>query len=486
MSVTDAPLLRQTPFCDIFRSVKRAAIYCRISRDRVGAGLGVQRQEEDCRALVLQLGWDVVVVYTDNDLSAYSGKPRPGYRLLLADIEAGVVDVVVTWHTDRLHRSPVELEEYIGASERRSISTHTVKAGPLDLATPSGRLVARQLGAVARYEVEHSVERQQRAKLQAATEGRWKGGRRPYGYEPDGTTIREDEAAIVRDATDAVLAGDSLRGLAAGLRERGATTSTGRHWDATQLRGVLLRPRNAGLMEHQGKVIGQAEWPALVDETRWRALVSVLADPARRTSFSTGRRWMLSGAATCGVCGGAIYCTQVNSAGHSVPSYTCRVTKHIVRNAVELDALISRVVIRRLSRPDAVDLLDVGEPDSAAKRLREADDLRELLDGLALAYAGRQIDARQLAAGSDRLRAQLDALEAEIAAAGRGTVFDGLDPGRPGIDERWGTLSVARRRAVVQALLDVVIHKSARGRRKGWRAGESYFDASTIETRWKA
>jgi site-specific DNA recombinase len=45
-------------------------IYCRISRDRVGAGLGVERQEEDCRDLANRLRWDVVDVYTDNDLSA--------------------------------------------------------------------------------------------------------------------------------------------------------------------------------------------------------------------------------------------------------------------------------------------------------------------------------------------------------------------------------------------------------------------------------
>ncbi|MER5688882.1 hypothetical protein [Streptomyces sp. NPDC002205] len=35
---------------------RRAAIYCRISQDRGGAGLGVARQEEDCRALCARLG----------------------------------------------------------------------------------------------------------------------------------------------------------------------------------------------------------------------------------------------------------------------------------------------------------------------------------------------------------------------------------------------------------------------------------------------
>ena len=85
---------------------RRAAIYTRISQDREGAGLGVERQEADCRALAERLGWTIVAVHADNDLSAYSGKPRPGYLALLADLRAGAADAVVCWHTDRLHRSP--------------------------------------------------------------------------------------------------------------------------------------------------------------------------------------------------------------------------------------------------------------------------------------------------------------------------------------------------------------------------------------------
>jgi site-specific DNA recombinase len=88
-------------------TTRRAAIYARISRDREGGGLGVDRQRDDCRALAARLGWDVVAVYTDNDLSAYAGKPRPGYRALLDAIDAGQVNAVIAWHPDRLHRSPM-------------------------------------------------------------------------------------------------------------------------------------------------------------------------------------------------------------------------------------------------------------------------------------------------------------------------------------------------------------------------------------------
>ena len=59
----------------------RAPVYVRIS-DRAGAGLGVARQEEDCRALCGRLGWQVARVYPDNDVSAYSGRRPGGFPLL--------------------------------------------------------------------------------------------------------------------------------------------------------------------------------------------------------------------------------------------------------------------------------------------------------------------------------------------------------------------------------------------------------------------
>jgi site-specific DNA recombinase len=89
----------------------QASIYSRISRDRVGAGLGVATQQADCRELAQSLGCTIVSVHTDNDLSAYrTRKPRPGYVALLGEVKAGDIDAVIAWHTDRLHRSPAELE----------------------------------------------------------------------------------------------------------------------------------------------------------------------------------------------------------------------------------------------------------------------------------------------------------------------------------------------------------------------------------------
>ena len=206
----------------------KAAIYCRISRDKKGEALGVERQEQDCRKLAKQLGWQVSKVFVDNDISAYSGRKRPQYEALMAAIEAGQIGGVIAYHPYRLHRSPKELEAYIDATEKHSVVTHTVTAGAWDLSTPSGRAVARTLGAWGRYESELLGERVAAAAAQRATKrGGWSGGRRCYGWEPDGVTPRESEAAELRKAAEAVAGGASLRSIVTDLNERGVPRVNG-------------------------------------------------------------------------------------------------------------------------------------------------------------------------------------------------------------------------------------------------------------------
>lgn len=182
---------------------QHAAIYCRISDDRVGAGLGVARQEEDCRALARRSGWSVSRVFTDNDLSAYSGKPRPAYRTLLEDVRSGGVDGVLVWHPDRLHRPPRELEEFIDAVDVAGIPILTVQAGQYDLSTATGRMTARIAGAVARHESEHKSERIRRKHEELAQRGMVSGGGdRPFGYEDDRKTTCPSEAALLATQPD--------------------------------------------------------------------------------------------------------------------------------------------------------------------------------------------------------------------------------------------------------------------------------------------
>jgi len=401
----------------------RAGLYVRISDDREGAGLGVARQEQDCRRLVETRGWHVQEVYVDNDVSAYSGKRRPAYERMLSDLQDGMVDVVVAWHTDRLHRSPIELEAYIAACEQRNVPTVTVTAGDLDLTTPSGRMVARMLGAAARHEVEHKSQRQRAKALQLAQDGRvGNGGHRPYGYAADRMTLVSEEAEQLRWAYAEVLAGRSLRSIAHDLTDRGCLTTTGRPWTIQALRYNLLTGRNAGLREHHRQVVSDAVWPAVVDRETWERTRAVLLDggrlasPRDGTPFPAGRKYLLSGFLTCGRCGGKLRPLRSNR----TQRFGCKPTRDggcggiLVRYEPAEDFVVE-LLLNRLEQQ--ADLQHEAPPDRTAHLLAAIASEERRLDELAAAFAD-DADANplELRAAGSRIRRRIAESRAEIAA----------------------------------------------------------------------
>lgn len=462
----------------------QAVIYTRISRDRAGAGLGVDRQRADCEALAERLGWDVLEVYSDNDISAYSGRKRPGYQAMLDALEAGKADAVLAWHTDRLHRSPVELEAFIDLCDRQGLEVRTVQAGVIDLGTPSGKMVARMLGAAARHEVEHSIERQKRAKLQAALDGKFRGGRRAFGYESDGVTLRENEAAAIRDAVRRLLSGVSIGQVVREWNEAGLVTSYGGNkWTPRDFRKVISRPRNAGLITHEGKILGKAKWPAIIEPDEYHALIAMLGDPSRRRSTSTERKYLGSGLYVCGKCGKRMLtATQIGRTDRSRrKTYKCSGGAHLGRVAEPLDEYITELVIARLSRPDAAIALGGPVVDAAALQTQRTG-VQARLDELAALFADGAIDGSQLRRGSEALRDQLAALDAQLAEARAASTLANLVLAEDDIRTVWDGLSVDVRAKVVDVLMTVTILPSPRGR----RPGGGYFDPEYIQIDWKA
>ncbi|GGO83447.1 serine recombinase [Nonomuraea cavernae] len=477
-----------------------AIIYVRISRDRIGAGLGVERQRIDCENLAERLGWNVVAIYDDNDLSAYSGKPRPGYRRMLEDLKASVATGVLAWHTDRLHRSPTELEEYIQVVERHGVDTQTVKAGQLDLSTPAGRMNARNLGNFARYEVEHMAERQQAKKVQKAAAGQWLGGRRPFGFEPDGVTVRPTEAAELNARGDDILAGMSMHAIARDWNARGVTTATGGQWTPNAVRRVFLRPRNAGLMEHRGEIVGPAEWPAVIEETKWRAIVALINDPSRRTTPGPRRRWLGSGLYECGICveAGAEKTTVVAAtAGLStggerktVPSYRCADSRtHVARNPEHLDRYVTMLAVEWLSRPGAVEAFERrGDDGQGQARVLEREALRIRDNEAAEMFAEGKMTKAQLIAANEKTAARRAELDRADAAAARVTALAPFRKGDP--QAVWDGLDLERRRAVISEIMRVIILPSHKGRPRGWTPDYGkewgYFDPDGVRIEWRS
>jgi site-specific DNA recombinase len=482
----------------VAQALKRAVIYVRISRDKrrgsLDEGLGVQAQEEQCRALAARLGYLVIAVFCDNDVSAYSGKPRPQYLKMLELLRSGGADVVLVWHTDRLHRSNIELEDYINVVEPREVSTETVTAGIIDLNTPIGRMVARQLCTIARYESEHRAERVHMARERQARQGKFGGGRRPYGFETDGVTVIPEEAAAIMGMADAVLSGVPLRSIARDLRKLGVPTASGTGWTPDGVRAVLIRPRNAGFMVHRettrkrqvytdDDIVGRAPWAPVLDEHVWRSVVAKLTDPERRTNHAgPAPRWLGSGIYQC-PCGSGL---RVNKSGEHAarPIYRCQQTGggHVSIPVESIDKLVEKVAIEKLSRPDAADLITApGKSIDIAGLRAELATCRARLEEIAADYDDDKITRTQFLTQTERRRAKMARIEEQLAEA---TEVSPLTPliGAADVAAAWHGLTLGAQRAVLQALFTITVKPAGRGFRPDVRQRVTFGPAQALPT----
>jgi site-specific DNA recombinase len=450
----------------------RALIYTRQSLDRNGTGAAVERQREDCEKLCAERGWTVVREFRDNDTSASSSRPRPKYVAMLAAIEGGDADVIVAWHVDRLTRKLTELEHLIDLASRTGVRIATV-TGDLDLGTDAGRLVGRILASVARGEVERKGARQSRAQQQAAEAGRPGGGPRAFGYEKDLMRVRPSEADLLRAAYADLLAGRSLRAIAAAWDARGVRTVFGNHWTATSLRRTLGNARYAGLRSYRGQIVGPAAWPAITDENTWRAAVALLALPERRVStVPRARRYLLPNLALCGLCGAPV---RTGITQHGTRTYRCE-KMHLSRSAEPVDLYVVAVVLARLAQPDAVDLLRSAGPDLQVYRERSTT-IRERLDDLATALADGVLTLGAVRTASERLKRSLAESEAELAALSRGDVLAPL-VNAPDPAAVWEGLDLDRKRSVIDVLMVITLDSPGQGR--------AAFDPATVRIEWKS
>lgn len=481
---------------------RRAAKYRRISQDREGLELGVQRQDEDLDALAARRGLVIVAEYTDNDISAStrSRKRRPDYEQMLADARAGNFDVIIAATSGRLTRRPREFEDLIDLAERHGIEIEYVKSPSFDLRTAAGRRIARTLAAQDAAEAEEIGERVTRAARQRAEMGGNNGGRRAYGFGPvigadpltgkpiiDPYKVVPAEAKEIKRAARQVLAGVPLAQVVRDMNARGVTTVGGRAWASGTLRDMLLSPRLAGLSQYKGVVVAKAKWPKIISEAQHHALVALIRDPSRRTSTGNRASYLCSGIAECPICGGT-----VNAAGkkRSTPGgaaraiYRCGTNFCVGRRRDWVDNYVEFRILERLAQPDAEELLvDREQPDHEALR-EEANAIRVRKDGAAAAYARGRIDDRQLEIITAECDEQLADIERQQVHTSRGPILrplieaaaaagDDLRARMEAVEKVWNGFDLDRHRAVLQVLYTVRIHPAGGGRRA--------FDPTKIE-----
>jgi DNA invertase Pin-like site-specific DNA recombinase len=458
----------------------RAGCYCRISSDPDDKREGVDRQREDTATLCEVKGWQVAGYYLDNDRSASTGKERPEWDRLLADVAAGEIDAIAAWDQDRGWRMMHELEslrKFFSGLGRR-VPLATTGQGDIDLYSPTGVMMAQVKTAVSEHEVAMMSVRIRRAAKSKAEQGRpaWKVA---FGYLPetrrreadDGTRQLDPRTApLVRDAYRAVLSGASLKDVAAMWNDAGALTMTGKPWTTSAVSGVLRHPRNAGLRTHyqtgqgaprkQYDIVGKGTWPPLVEESLWKAAQTVLdgRPSGGRGQRRSTRRHLLSGMLVCGrpECG-AMMGAQRTTTGHV--SYVCTTCYKVSARACYLEPLIYGLIGGRLAKPDAVDLLRKEAHDVAeAEAIRtEKASLYGRLDEMAVERAQGLLTARQVQVASEVVQQQIDALERKEQDQERLRVFDGIPLGTAAAVEAVKQLSPDRFRAVLSVLCTVTI-----------------------------
>jgi len=425
--------------------------------------LGVTRQLEDCRAEAERRGWTVAQEYVDDDTSAYSGKVRPGYERLLRDIREGDVDAVIVYRMDRLHRRPLDLENFADVCNAAGLTDLVSLQGEYNMGKSDGLFVARLMATVAAHESHVKSERVKRKFLQNAETGEpyMGGGHRPFGYAEDRATPFEPEAAVFRDAAARVLAGEALYSVARSIEEQGITGTRGSVMTATMLRSLLLRPRNYGMRVHQGQIFGQGTWTPLISPEDGERLRLKLTDPARRKNRSA-RRYMLSGLLRCGKCGASLR-------SHPQPDrrrYACgmKSTKHpdpcmgIYIAAEPLEALIADAVLARLDSPEL--FAGLTRTDDGARVSATGDEIAKVqarMNDAAAMFADGEISREEWKEVRDRLEAHMEAHRKDLARMTRRDALEDYVGKGVSLREQWDTLTLAKQVPIIKALVEHVI-----------------------------
>lgn len=459
---------------------ERAAIYARISEDSTGQGAGVQRQLEDARALAAARGWRVVGEYADNNISALTGKVRPEYDALMGAVAAGEVDRIVVYMQSRLWRNRSERAGAIDLLARHRVSVSPVRGPELDMSSAMSRGIAGILGEFDTMESEVKSERVKRAAEQRRAQGRANGPalygwRRRVVTDDQGRVIsRHDEvdpeqAAVVQEIVSRLLAGEALGAIARDLEARGVPTpyaaqaarkraagATDYAWIPSSVRKLALRPANIGLLTHNRQPAGRAEWDPIISEADHYAVTALLERPGRRTSFvQHERRHLLTfGIGECGICGARLRVAP--KGGHAL--YVCDTTRGCTGRRQEwVDALVHEVVIARLEKSDAADLLAPRDGSAASLRdaLARADALRDRLSAAADMFADGGITPEQLRVITEKLEPELADAEATVRRLSRPresrpVPVKGLTGKRA--REVWAGLDVNQQRSVLEAL----------------------------------
>jgi site-specific DNA recombinase len=281
----------------------RCAIYTRKSSeeglDQAFNSLDAQR--EACAAFIVSQkheGWMLSPTLYDDGGFSGGTMERPALKRLMADIEAGQIDVIVVYKVDRLTRALSDFAKLVEVFDRRGVSFVSITQ-QFNTTTSMGRLTLNVLLSFAQFEREVTGERIRDKIAASKKKGIWMGGMPPLGYDVQDRklVVNEDEARTVVDIFRRYRSLKSVHALreeliAAGMVSKRRIRADGGAYGGQELsRGALyliLQNRvYRGETTHKGKAY-PGEHPAVVEEALWDDVQAVLAE--NRVERATGMR----------------------------------------------------------------------------------------------------------------------------------------------------------------------------------------------------
>jgi hypothetical protein len=261
------------------------------------------------------------------------------------------------------------------------------------------------------------------------------------------------EADMVRAAAAEILAGGSLRGIARDWDRRGV------HVAPASIRRILMAPRIAGLRSYKGDVIGDAVWPAIITPDDHAQLVAILGDPSRRTSREGARRYLLTGAAFCGLCGDPL----VANPSQQIRAYACRSQRRgtgcpgVRINADALDDHVASEVFRMLDTRRLASMRRRPKDNAAAGFASELRRDEAALDRLTTDhYTDGVLGRREFLAAHGKLTTRIEVTRRRLADATVERTVGALPSSGPDLRRLWEANDITWRRDLVAAVIERV------------------------------
>jgi site-specific DNA recombinase len=270
----------------------RCAVYTRKSTEE---GLDMEfnsldAQREACEAYVASQkaeGWLLLPDRFDDGGFSGGTLERPALQRLIADIEAGRVDVVVVYKIDRLSRSLMDFAKLVEVFDRNNVTFVSVTQS-FNTTTSMGRLTLNVLLSFAQFEREVIGERIRDKFAASRRKGMWMGGWAPLGYDIKDRklVVNEPEAATVRALFQRFLRLGSMTKLVVVLRSEGVTTKGGKPVDKGYVYRILNNRVYLGEAVHKGTAY-PGEHVAIIDRSLWDRVHEVVQESPRKRAMNT-------------------------------------------------------------------------------------------------------------------------------------------------------------------------------------------------------